>query len=98
MKRCTAHGRMGLPAFPTSIMRLLTRGESGAGSLGGAQQLTGGGVVAEMFRDLQKPSRFSGGGVVAELFRDLQKPSRFSRFARAREILTTHSPISHDIH
>ena len=39
------------------------RGGSGAGSLGGAQQLTGGeGVVAEMFRDLQKPARFSGGG------------------------------------
>ena len=40
------------------------RGESGAGSLGGAQQLTGGGgvVVAEIFRDLQKPARFSGGG------------------------------------
>ena len=39
------------------------RGGSGAGSLGGAQQLTGGGgVVAEIFRDLQKPSRFSGGG------------------------------------
>ena len=56
------------------------RGGSGAGSLGGAQQLTGGGgVVAEIFRDLQKPSRFSGGGgVVAEIFRDLQKPSRFS--------------------
>ena len=56
------------------------RGGSGAVSLGGAQQLTGGGVVAEIFRDLQKPSRFSGGGggVVAEIFRDLQKPSRFS--------------------
>ena len=39
-----------------------SRGGSGAGSLGGAQQLTGGGVVAENFRDLQKPSRFSGGG------------------------------------
>ena len=39
------------------------RGGSGAGSLGGAQQLNGGGgVVAEIFRDLQKPSRFSGGG------------------------------------
>ena len=41
------------------------RGGSGAGSLGGAQQLTGGGgVVAEIFRDLQKPARFSsvGGG------------------------------------
>ena len=40
----------------------LCRGGSGAGSLGGAQQLTGGGVVAEMFRGLRKPSRFSGGG------------------------------------
>ena len=40
----------------------LGRGGSGAGSLGVAQQLTGGGVVAEMFRDLQKPARFSGGG------------------------------------
>ena len=32
----------------------------------------GGGVVAENFRDHQKPSRFSGGGgggVVAEIFR-----------------------------
>ena len=55
-----------------------SRGGSGAGSLGGAQQLTGGGVVAELFRDLQKPSRFSGGGVVAEIFRGLQEPSRFS--------------------
>ena len=38
-----------------------------------------GGVVAEMFRGLQKPSRFSGGGggVVAEIFRGLQKPARF---------------------
>ena len=41
----------------------VSRGGSGAGSLGGAQQLTeGGGVVAKNFRDLQKPSRFSGGG------------------------------------
>ena len=56
----------------------LVRGGSGAGSLGGAQQLTGGGgVVADISRDLQKPSRFSGGGgVVAEMFSDLQKPSR----------------------
>ena len=40
----------------------------------------GGGVVAEIFRDLIKPMRFSGGGggVVAEFFRDLQKPMRFS--------------------
>ena len=56
-----------------------SRGGSGAGSLGGAQQLTGGrGVVAEIFRNLQKPARFSGGGVVAEIFRNLQKPARFS--------------------
>ena len=33
----------------------------------------GGGVVAEMFRDLKKPMRFSGGGVVAGIFRALQK-------------------------
>ena len=32
----------------------------------------GGGVVAEFFRDLQEPTRFSGGGVVAGFFRDLQ--------------------------
>ena len=38
----------------------------------------GGGVVAEMFSDLQKPCRFSGGGVVAEIFSDLRKPCRFS--------------------
>ena len=28
----------------------------------------GGGVVAEFFRDLQNPMRFSGGGVVAQNF------------------------------
>ena len=39
----------------------------------------GGGVVAEIFRDLEKPMRFSGGGgVVPEFFRDLQDPMRFS--------------------
>ena len=33
----------------------------------------GGGVVAEIFRDLHKLTRFSGGGgVVADFFRDLQ--------------------------
>ena len=32
----------------------------------------GGGVVAEFFRDLQEPTRFSGGGVVADFVRDLQ--------------------------
>ena len=30
-----------------------------------------------LFRDLQKPTRFSG-GVVAGFFRDLQEPTRFS--------------------
>ena len=38
----------------------------------------GGGVVAEFFRNLQNPMRFSGGGVVAEFFRDLQNPLVFS--------------------
>ena len=42
----------------------------------------GGGVVAEFFRDLEKPMRFSGGGggggVVAEMFRDLKNGMRFS--------------------
>ena len=39
----------------------------------------GGGVVAEFFRGLQKPTRFSGGGgLVAEFFRGLQKPTRFT--------------------
>ena len=38
----------------------------------------GGGVVAEFFRDLQNPMRFSGGGgVVPEIFRALRKPTRF---------------------
>ena len=37
----------------------------------------GGGVVAEIFRDLKKPMRFSAGGVVAEIFRELRKPTRF---------------------
>ena len=40
-------------------------------------RFSGGGVVAEFFRDLQKPMRFSG-GVVAESFRHLLKPMRFS--------------------
>ena len=32
-----------------------------------------------LFRDLQKPTRFSGGGgVVAEFSRDLLEPTRFS--------------------
>ena len=60
-------------------------GGSGACSLGGVQQLTGGGVVADIFRDLQKPgpiqwrggvveklARFSGGGGSSKTkFRDL---------------------------
>ena len=37
-----------------------------------------GGGVAEIFRGLQKPMRFSGGGgVVREIVRGLQKPTRF---------------------
>ena len=35
--------------------------------------------MAEIFRDLQKPARFSGGGgAVPEIFRDLQKPAQFN--------------------
>ena len=42
-------------------------------------RFSGGGVAAEIIRDLQKPMQFSvGGGVVAEIFRDLEKPMRFS--------------------
>ena len=37
----------------------------------------GGGVVAEMFRDLKNAMRFTGGGVVAELFPDLKQNTRF---------------------
>ena len=37
-------------------------------------RFSGGGVVADSFRDLEKPMPFSGGGVVAEIFRDLKKP------------------------
>ena len=36
-----------------------------------------GGVVAELFCGLRKPTRFSG-GVVAEFVRGLRKPTRFS--------------------
>ena len=43
-----------------------------------AIQWGGGGVVAEIFRDLKKQMRFSGGGrVVAEIFRHLKKHMRF---------------------
>ena len=78
---------------------MTVRGGSGAGSLGGAQQLTGGGgVVAEIFRDLQKPSRFSGGGgVVAEIFR-ITSPETDPIRSRERDTYTTHSLISRDIH
>ena len=40
----------------------------------------GGGVVAEFFCGLRKPTRFSGGGGSSRifLFRGLQKPARFS--------------------
>ena len=54
-------------------------GEVVAGFFRGLQQeasrrdSVGGGVVAEFFRDLQGPTRFSGrGGVVAGFFRHLQ--------------------------
>ena len=38
----------------------------------------GGGVVAEIYRDLQTRTRFSGGGgVVVEIFRDLRTRTTF---------------------
>ena len=43
-------------------IKAMDRAGSGAGSLGGAQQLTGGGVVTEIIRGLRKPNTFSGGG------------------------------------
>ena len=36
----------------------------------------GGGVVAEIFRALQKPTRFSGGRGSSRIFRRLQNPTR----------------------
>ena len=54
-----------------------SRGGSRAGGLGGAQQRTGGGVVADIFRGLSQASRLGGGGgVVAKIFRDLSQASR----------------------
>ena len=41
-------------------------------------RFSGGGVVAEIFRDPHKPATFSGGGgVVAEIFRDHNKGREF---------------------
>ena len=46
---------------------------------GGRPDSVGGRVVADIFSDLRRPTRFGGGGgVVAEIFRDLQRPTRFS--------------------
>ena len=50
----------------------------------------GGGVVAEFFSDLRKPSRFCGGGVVAEIFSDLQTASRFSGGGVVAEFFRDH--------
>ena len=51
-------------------------------------RFSGGGVVAEFVRGLQKPTRFSGGGVVAEIFRrggpGLQKAGSCRNFALMR--------------
>ena len=47
----------------------------------------GGGVVAEIFGRLRKPTRFSGGGVVAEIFGRLREPSRFSGGGGSSRIL-----------
>ena len=46
---------------------------NGERKLFAADQIRWGGVVAEIFRDLRKPTTFGkGGGVVAEIFLDLQ--------------------------
>ena len=73
------------PAFVWSAMSTRFSGGGGGSSRifpwspkAYAIQWGGGGVVAEIFRDLKKPIRFSGGGgVVAENFRGLQKSTRF---------------------
>ena len=54
-----------------------TRGGSRAGSLGGAQQLTGGGVVAEL-SVISRSRADSAGRGVAAIFRGLRNPARFS--------------------
>ena len=58
----------------------------------------GGGVVAEIFRDLQTPARFSGGGGSSRHFFSVSHLQKPTRLGRGREILTTHSLISRDIH
>ena len=54
----------------------------------------GGGVVAEFFRGLQNPTRFSGGGGggVAEFFRGLKKPAGFSGGWGSRRVFFPWSP------
>ena len=43
-----------------TVIQRVSQGQTG--SLGGAQQLTGGGVVTEMFRALKKNIQWGGGG------------------------------------
>ena len=45
---------------------------------GSRRDSVGGGVVAEIFSDLRKPSRFSGGGGSSRNFLGSPEPSRFS--------------------
>ena len=62
----------------TSLSIASPRGGSRAGSLGGAQQLTEGGVVAEIsFVSRSRPDSVGGGGSSIN-FLCLQKPARFS--------------------
>ena len=54
----------------------------------------GGGVVAQFFRDLQKPTRFSGGGVVADFFPCSPGPDHIPLSSVARNhIFTPHRVI-----
>ena len=76
------------------------RSGSRAGSLGGAQNVLGGGVVAEIFRDLSQANRLGGGGGVTEIFRGPSKEGGEGGGGCTTHfrMFTTHSLISRDIH
>ena len=76
--------------FSVDTLNAVGRGGSRAGSLGGAQQLTGGGVVAEIsFVSGSRPNSVGGGGGSSR---------NFPWSPEAGPILTTHSLISRDTH
>ena len=74
IKRCPAQYRK-----KKKISLVSPRGGSGSGSLGGAQQLTGGGSSRNFPRPPEAgPIQWGEGRVVADILRGLQKPARFS--------------------